>query len=49
MLKSGNPPLADFLEWLGNRFINIHREHPDVDFVQACFRHATEIRGTVAP
>ena len=41
---AGDPPLADFLDWLGYRLTNVYGESENVDFVQACHRHASEIR-----
>lgn len=44
----GNPILPAFLEWLGDRLINVYGESPNMDFVQACYRRADSIRSALA-
>lgn len=45
---SGEPPLPDFLDWLGDRLSHVYHESPNMDFVQACHRHAQELREALA-
>jgi hypothetical protein len=35
---------AKFLDWLSDRFVNIHGESPDADFVQSLRQRARNIR-----
>lgn len=44
MLKSANTPVPAFLLWAADRFVNVHDESPNVDFVQTLRERALQIQ-----
>lgn len=44
LAKSGHPDMATFIDWLADRLINVYKESPNMDFVQATRRYARELR-----
>lgn len=41
-------PMADHLDWIAGRIINVYRESENVDFVQALKRYADNARMVAA-
>jgi hypothetical protein len=42
-IKSGNPPLPQFLEWIADRLVYVYKENPNIDFVLAVRKHANNL------
>ena len=43
MLRGDNPPCAEFLEWVASRLVNVYKESPNMDYVQALRQYATDM------
>lgn len=47
--KSGSQvDLPDFLSWIADRLVNIHRENPNADFVVSLRSRSQRLRGALA-
>lgn len=43
-MKGSEVDLPEFLEWIANRLVNVHKENPNVDYIHSCRNWASKIR-----